>query len=667
MKSVLTYRCINLTLIGCLFVFVPCAQKQFNVLDWKTDVSVNTWLVQKMQAQYEARKLEFASAVRSRQSVTAYIDKVRATAINLFGAFPVKSPLNAVVAGTLQKEGYRIEKIYFESFPGHHVTVNLYVPQGKGPFPAALFFCGHEDLSKATESYQRTAILFAKKGFVVLVIDPISQGERYQLADLNGKALTRGGTTEHTLLNEASNLLGTSTPSDELWDNVRALDYLFTRKEVDTTRIGCLGNSGGGMQTVYFAAYERRIKVIAVCSFLMNRERALELTGPSDGCSHMPGEGKLQMEMNDFLLAAAPRPLLILAGRYDFIDYTGTVAATRELKQAYSALGQPDKVHLVTVDDGHGISKHKREAAVAWFQRWLKNEYSGITEGDLASAQPAELNVTATGQVSTAFQAEVSLPQRNLVLYDRAAQQRQRFMEKSRVQQLLIVRNLLGIETSPPVVDAENVGIVEKDGLRYRKVILRKRGEVPLPILVLYPRGEANKVIIWCSGNGKNKLADSSAQMQTMLTKNAAIVLADLRGIGETEDKPELNDPKYFNREYRNAMLAVHIGRPIVGQRITDIQTVLDFISSDKKLSGRPVQLNASGLATHPALYAALLDRRIERVELSGLLSYKDILEHPVERDWYSYVIPDVLHSFDIPDIVKLVGEEKIVIGTVKF
>jgi dienelactone hydrolase len=658
MKYIFKYGFVSLLACMC-FALAANAQKQFNVLDWKTDVTLNTYLVQQMHAQYEARRKEFEAAIKSKEAATVYVKKVQAKAKKLFGNLPAKTALHATVSGTIRKEGYSIEKIAYESFPGHHVTANLYLPVGQGPFPAALFFCGHEDISKATESYQKTAILFAKSGFAVLVIDPISQAERYQLTDANGKPLTRGGTTEHTLLNETSNLGGTSTPADELWDNVRALDYLFTRKEIDTSRVGCLGNSGGGIQTIYFAAIEKRIKVMAVCSFLFTRERALELTGPSDGCSQMPDEGKLQMEMNDFLIAAAPTPVLVLAGRYDFIDYTGTVTATNELKKFYSALGKNERVELFTVDDGHGISKPKREAALSWFQRWLKNDLSRIREGDLLISQPSDLTVTASGQVSTSFSNEVSIPARNLALYDAAASSRQQFAAMDRNVQLQAIKKMLRFEKPSASLHADQAGFVEKDGLTYNKIILRREREVPLPVLVIYPSGAVNSVILWCDGRGKNKIADSTEYIQSMLNKNAAIVLADLRGMGETEDRTDQNDPKYYNREYRNAMLALHIGKPLAAQRTTDIQTVLDLIGTDDRLKGHPVQLYASGFATHPAMFAALFNPQIATLEVSDLPSYKYILDHPVERDWYSYVIPNVLLSFDVPDIVKILSDER--------
>src|SRR3954468_6769384 len=136
MKCILRYGFVGL-LMCMLTPGIACAQKQFNVLDWKTDVTLNTYLVQKMQAQYEARRKEFESAMRSKQSAYAYIREVGAKAKALFGAPPPKAPLHGTVTGTIKNDGYEVEKIAYESFAGHHVTANLYLPEGTGPFPAA--------------------------------------------------------------------------------------------------------------------------------------------------------------------------------------------------------------------------------------------------------------------------------------------------------------------------------------------------------------------------------------------------------------------------------------------------------------------------------------------------------------------------------------------------
>jgi dienelactone hydrolase len=637
------------------------AQKAFNVLDWKTDVTLNTFLVQKMHQQYDVRRQRFEKALVSRSDAANYSKEIQEKVRSLLGQFPSKSAMHAEVTGTIQCDGYHIEKLVYESFPHHHVTASLYIPQGKGPHPAVLLFCGHEDVSKATESYQKTAILFAKNGFVVLVIDPVSQSERYQFTDPGGKPVTRGGTTEHTLLNESSNLVGGSTPADQLWDNERGLDYLVSRKEVDTSRIGCLGNSGGGMQTIYFAAYDPRIKVYAPCSYVATRERTLELSGPADGCAQMPDEGKEGLEFDDYLMAAAPKPILILAGKYDFIDYTGVLIASEEMKRFYKVLGQPEKIKLFTYDDGHGISQPKREAAVSWFRKWLCNDTTQVHEGLLSTLSDKQLFSTATGQVNTAFPGEINLVERNVALFDSLSDSRKKFFKNDRQTIINKISNLLAIGDVSGDIVPTTIGAVQKEGLTYSKIILRKVGAPPVPLLVLTPSGLIKEVIVLLNDAGKNKLADSTEWIKGYLNHGCAVVLADLRGIGETEDKAELNDVQYFNKEYRNAMLSLHVGMPIVGQRVVDVLIVTKWIEQYLQRGNQSIRIIASGRPAIAALHAAVYDSSIKQVELSDVIqSYKEIFNAPVQKDWYSYIVPGAVKYYDLPDLVQFIGTNKI-------
>ncbi|MFD0941621.1 alpha/beta hydrolase family protein [Pedobacter boryungensis] len=649
--------------IFILFQFLICtafAQKS-NILDWKTDVSLNTYLVQQMHLQYDARKVTFNKALTSKTNTIAYIQSVKQKIKAVIGTLPQKASLNPQITGTIQKSGYRIEKIVYQSFKNHHVTTNLYIPEGKGKFPTVLLFCGHEDLAKATESYQQTAILFAKNGFVVFVIDPISQSERVQLTDQTGKALTRGSTTEHTLLNLSSNLLGTSVAAYELLDNICGLDYLETRSEVDNTKIGCIGNSGGAMQAIYFAGFDDRVKIIAPCSYLASRERTLETTGAADGCAQIPGEGSAQLEMSDYLIAAAPKPILVLAGRYDFIDYTGTLQSVDELKKVYQKLESPEKLSLFTFDDGHGISKPKREAAVQWFRKWFYNDAKPIQEGNLETLTDKDLFASTEGKVNISYPDEVNIPQKNLQMFKEKAEQRRLFALKPLAEKQQKIRKLLGIPSTSGKIEIEKVGKgkIGHFDTKFEELILRKRDEVPLPMRIYYPSVHAKKIRIWVSDDTKKK---DSIISQSLSDKNEEIIIAvDLRGTGETTDKPALNDPKYFNIEYRNAMLALHINKPIIGQRVTDILSVLEFINNDITLKELPIEINSIGLNGLSVLHAAFLNFSIAKINLFQCISsYQEILNQPLAKDRYGVVVHNVLSYYDIPDLINWIGEEKV-------
>lgn len=645
-----------------LFIFNSFAQKQYNVLDWKTDVSLNTYLIQQMNLQYQARQTELHEALKTKVATQAYIQSIRKRIKTLFGNFPAKAALQTQITGTIQQTGYRIEKIVYQSFENHHVTANLYVPNGSGKFPSVLFFCGHEDTSKATESYQKMAILLAKNGFVVLVIDPISQGERVQLTDEQGKALTRGATTEHTLLNISSSLFGTSVAAYELFDNARGLDYLVSRPEVDADRIGCMGNSGGGMQSIYFAAFDERVKVIVPCSYLASRQHTFETTGAADGCAQIPSEGAMGLEMADYLIAAAPKPILVLAGRYDFIDYNGTLQSFADLEKVYKSLGSSSKLSLFTFDDGHGISKPKRERAVQWFRQWFYNDSKPIKEGDLTVLSDKELFASEKGKVNLSYPKEINIVDRNATLLDQNQRSRLAFVRLPVEQRRVQVQKLLSIQPNVAPITTEQVGKVEISGIGFEKVILRKEAEVPMPLLIHYPQQKAKKVVVWLSDKGKNKLADSAALMKTYVEQEVVLILADVRGIGETADKPELNDPKYFNQEYRNALLALHIGRPLVGQRTTDILNLLAMIKGMPDCKDVPIEINTIGLIGVAALHATFLEpQKVNKLNLyKDLMSYQQVLRQPLTKDRYGVVVPDLMNFYDLPELLHSVGTEKV-------
>src|SRR5213593_3042942 len=189
------------------------------------------------------------------------------------GGFPERTPLNARVVGTLERSKYRIEKVIFESQPHFYVTANLYLPKtGQPPYPAILFPLGHERGGKTNPTWQQLLGSLATKGFVALTWDPIGQGERLQLYDED--------------LHESK--VGDHVARYTIWDGIRALDYLLSRKEVDPARVGLTGNSGGGTHTAYIAALDDRIKVAAPSCYITSWHLMLDTIGPQDAEQTFP-------------------------------------------------------------------------------------------------------------------------------------------------------------------------------------------------------------------------------------------------------------------------------------------------------------------------------------------------------------------------------------------
>ena len=643
---------------SCLY-----AQENYSILPWKANVSFNTWLIREVHKQYNQRDLLFTKALQSAKSIEEYSISCKKRYNEILGALPEKTPLNPVSLGVLDQKDYRVERIVFESLPNHHISSSLYIPNGKGPFPAVLFFCGHESTAKSTESYQKTAQLFARNGFVVLMIDPISQGERYQILDSLGKPATRGGTTEHTLLNAGSNLVGTSVAAYELWDNVRSLDYLESRVEVDKNRIGCLGNSGGGTQTTYLIAFDDRIKVAAPCSYVASRERNLELFGAADGCQHISSEGLKMLEIEDFLIAFAPKPLLILAGRFDFVDYNGVALVEKDLKKVYSLYHKPSCFKLFAWDDGHGISKPKREEAVSFFRTFLYNDSTKVTEAESEVLTVGQLNCTTSGQVVTSYPNELTVQKYNLDLAGKYKKERETFMLLSDNAKKTKVAELLGFSYKRRNLTSETIQKKSFESYDLVKLLIRTENEIPIPSLVYHPSMVTSNsdVVILLDDEGKTKVASSNSVLMSYLSQGKIVVLADLCGIGELSDVPEQNDPKYWNREYRNAMISLHIGSTVTGQRVSELVSIIQFVRSNSEYKDKSIHISATGIYGPVALYTGLFEESVKSIQITNSIeSYYGILKNPLMKDAYSYVVPSVLKYFDMPDILKWIGPEKV-------
>src|SRR6516164_5050335 len=220
------------------------------------------WMDQIAQQQLQRRESavagihNVADAERRKQAV-------RQTILSELGGLPdYTGPLNPRTTGTIQGEGYAIEKVIFESLPGFYVTANVYRPAQPGRYPGILLQAGHTQEGKPEG--QRLAANLALKGFVVLAFDPVGQGEREQTYDRRvDRPLAGWSVPEHIQAGAQTILVGESVARYFIWDAKRALDYLAGRPEVDASRLGAVGCSGGGALTTFIGALDSRVKAVA--------------------------------------------------------------------------------------------------------------------------------------------------------------------------------------------------------------------------------------------------------------------------------------------------------------------------------------------------------------------------------------------------------------------
>ncbi|MBP5621959.1 MAG: hypothetical protein J6X44_08095, partial [Thermoguttaceae bacterium] len=179
-------------------------------------------------------------AIETKEDVEAYQKARREAFMKALGPMWERTPLNAKVTGRGFKEKYRYENILFESIPGVYVTGTLFLPleeHFKGPYPAMTVVCGHSSDGKAYERYQSVGVLAAVNGLAGFVVDPIDQGERHQFLNEDGKPVYET-VAAHNLVQAGSILVGRNTATFEVWDGMRAIDYLQSRPDLIADKIG---------------------------------------------------------------------------------------------------------------------------------------------------------------------------------------------------------------------------------------------------------------------------------------------------------------------------------------------------------------------------------------------------------------------------------------------
>jgi dienelactone hydrolase len=618
--------------------------------------TLKRYLLGQAKLHFDARRKAIAS-IKTRADVERRQKELRAFFLASLGDLPERTPLNPKVAGTLNRDGYRIEKVIFESRPRHHVTSNLYVPEGTGPFPGVLVPCGHGDNGKAYESYQRICILLARNGMAALCYDPIGQGERFQILDSGGKPVIRG-TTEHTMAGLDALLIGRQLASYRIWDGFRALDYLASRPEIDPARLGCTGNSGGGTMTAYLMALDDRISVAAPSCYITSLERLLATIGPQDAEQNITGQVAAGLEHADFVTMRAPKPTLISVGTRDFFDIQGSWDTFREVKLIFGRMGFGERVELFESDEEHGFTKPRRVSVARWMKRWLSKHDEAIDEPEFKIATDAELQCTRSGQVLTEFKGvsvfDLNRERDRELRMARAANQVRLKNDEFRAA----VKGHLGLaDWKPAPISVENVNLILKclaTGNSYKLEVDPGVEIAVTDVRVGQPGEKAPTVVVVRGAFAPGLRIDATAPWADGTGSFRTITL-DLPGLAAAgEGTQEKLSP--FGSDWREAFVGLSMNKPLLGLRaavLLNLLMTLGDLPDQRDRSGFHVV--GLGTAGSVILHAALLDQQglIKKVSLQrSLVSWSNIIEKGMSRDQLASVVPGALKMYDLPDLV---------------
>lgn len=625
----------------------PADSSSLSVLPNAKD-SVYNALVEQAHAALDKRREAFEK-LESIEDCQAWQKARREFFIEQLGGFPDKTPLNAKVVGMLDGGDYRIEKVIYESRPGHHVTATVYLPKTKGPYPAVLIACGHTKSGKAADYNQKIGILLAQNGMAAMCYDPIGQGERSQILTEDGKERHRGSTTEHFLVGVGSILVGTNTAAYRVWDGIRGIDYLCEREDINPERIGCTGCSGGGTLTSYIMALDDRVYCAAPACYLTTLKKLIDTIGPQDAEQNIHAQIAFGMDQTDYVLMRAPKPTLICSTTDDFFDIEGTWDTFRQSKRVYAIFGQPEQVNLVESAGKHGVTQIGREAIVRWMQRWLLGIDKDITDPGSKTWSAEELQCTPKGQVLL-LEGEKSVFDLNAERTKEFEKSRNAFNKLPKDEAREVVRETAGIRKLKdiPAAAFRTVGSVSADGFQIRKLVMDRDDGVSIPILGIIPNEPSGERTLYLAGEGKQTCLQNNA-VSKALQNGHEVWAMDLRGIGELRNRSSSNQLG----DWKTFYMAYLLDQSLVGPRAEDILNLVRWMQSVGKAES--VHILTDGEANVAALHAIAVEPQLfDGHTFQNVTPWQVVCEDPNPEGKLPNTIHGVLKQYDLNQLIRL-------------
>ena len=642
---------------------------------------VHNWFVDRVREQ-EQQNLQKLDALKTRSDADAYVESVRVRIRTSFGPEPKRTPLNARVTQTIDRGTYRIENVIFDSRPHFPVTANLYLPNNiESPVPGVVGTCGHSSNGKAEKAYQSFAQGLARQGTACLIYDPIGQGERLQYVNEDLSPRIGPGTREHLKAGNQQFLVGEFLGSWRAWDGIRALDYLLSRKEIDSKNVGVTGNSGGGTMTTWLCGVERRWTMAAPSCFVTTFRHNLENELPADTEQCPPRALALGLDHSDFLAAMAPHPVIVLAKERDYFDVRGSEETYRRLRKLYRLLGAEDNVALFVGPSGHGYSQENREAMYSWFDRAAGGDAKptnrtvqgalkttanlvAIAEPELAMEEDATLQCTPNGQVAglegskTVFQ----FTREQSVAYTKQRKQRTPLTGDSLKA---AVQRALKLELPDPKSEPPHFRVWRYLGARGypspHAVGYTVETEPGIAAIVYRlteerwhsrPPKAGKRCLLYIADRSSDAELRDEPLLRELIDAEPKLPVftCDVRGAGESQ--PATGSPGSFDSPYgTDYFYAIHslmLDRPYVGRKTWDLLRVLQWLDS---LGHSEVHLVGRGRGSIPATFAALLTENVAHLTLKDSLESYASLAESEDYDWpLSSFVPNVLKTFDLPD-----------------
>jgi cephalosporin-C deacetylase-like acetyl esterase len=595
--------------------------------------------------------------ISTRSAALARQKQVRQKLIEAIGGLPDRQDRVVAVKtfGSIQADGFRVEKIAYESLPGFWVTANVYVPAtGTGRYPAVVVAPGHGAGGK-NENWSWGGN-FARSGIIALAYDPIGQGERAQYLDRDKNASYVGNPTgEHGMANIPPMLIGETLARYMVNDGMRGIDYLLARPDVDGGRIGAFGCSGGGTSTAYLAALDDRVTAAATACYITSfRELLVSATGVQEAEQSLPRFLSNGLDFADWVEAAAPRPYAIVSTEDDMFPFAGARQTYEEARRIYGLYGAEDRLQWITGPGGHGDLGPISPQILSFFARHLKAD-GNAAFAPLRLQDRNQIVVTTTGQVGSSLGGEdvasIVRERARTLMPEQAVVENRRALDALRQRVRKDVQALTGTTvqrgpSGPPVSRL----IEQRPAYRLDLVGIGSDGDTVVTGILATPSAPVrHRATLLMTGRPRDELTAVGGEVDRLARGGSVVLALEPR---PTPPGTESIKSPYLGSFNLLSLRAFLVGKTVIGLRVDDAMRAVNWLSALNGVSNE-IAIRGDGQHGLIALHAAVLDERFTSVDVRGsLASYRMILEQPGHRNVSEYMIPGVLLRYDVGDLL---------------
>jgi dienelactone hydrolase len=582
------------------------------------------------------------------RDVAGYRAAIEAAVRGFYGDLPVGPNAEKVAAtevSRFEKAGYRLENILFDSFPGWQVNATVYVPLDFAPpFPAVVIPVGHS--GKQFANYQLPAQFFARSGYLAVLFDPPGQSSEKRPGN------------DHFTDGVRSYLVGETSSQYFVADALRCIDYLEARPDVDLGRgVAMTGVSGGGTTTTLATLLDDRITV-AGPSCCLTPLADLDIMQCYAGCpeTHMWRRYAEGVDEVDLLCAAAPTPMLLMAGEFDEVF---RIADTRRLAEEvagfYAQAGAQERFAFFVDQAGHGYTLEQARRFVSFMNRWLL----GAPGRPLTDLPDAAFAPDPYDELRCFPRLEVNM--RTLALDRAAALEAARTEEPSRdgARVRAGAAAIAGVDKPvgrPEAVEGSPFPVWTHHWLQ---VLLRPEPGIELPATLLLPQAGMRSAVLHLDDDGRNRALYRHGLLARALRflerdqPGLAALAVDLRGWGDSAPAVYPYEMAAWGGLDRYAAYATAaLGDPVMSMRTRDALAALAYLRSRPEVDAHAIVLTGSGLGGVVALFAAAIDGAVAGViTWDALLSFRALLEEEAYAWPADAFIPHVLRHFDLPEL----------------